>query len=181
MAEIHSITLWGTPEQKFCPKCKTYKDFDCFYRVNANKSNEIKDRKTGKMRDKRTHASWCIECRLKKSRASQKLLRESGEQVLLNKKWYANVRKRILKTRYGMTVEEYDALAELQNNLCAICGNPETTKHKKGTAKRLCVDHDHSSGKLRQLLCHNCNCGLGRFFDDPERLEKAVEYLRRHK
>jgi hypothetical protein len=180
VAENHSTVLWDVPPEKFCPKCRSWKILDKFYRLNNKPGTKIKDRKTGEMRDKRTHTSWCIDCRLVKSHYERKKLRESGEQAIINKRWYKNVRKRVLRSRYGMTPEEYDAMLKTQNGVCAICSQPETTKHKKGTAKSLSVDHDHKTGKRRDLLCHNCNCGLGRFMDDPIRLENAAAYLRRH-
>ncbi len=180
MSEDNSTVLFDSPPEKFCPKCKAWKGIDQFYRINKNGRTKVFDRKTGIKRDKRTHTSWCVVCRMVKTHADRKRQKESGENVVINKRWYGNARKRVLKTRYGMTVEEYDLMVSSQQGLCAICGNPETTKHEKGSVKRLSVDHDHKTGKRRDLLCHNCNCGLGRFLDDPIRLEKAAEYLRRH-
>ena len=78
-----------------------------------------------------------------------------------------------LKRMYGLTKDDYDRLLEAQNNGCAICGNP-CDIHKK-----LSADHDHQTGRVRGLLCHRCNTGLGCFRDDPNRLLKAVEYLMR--
>lgn len=82
-----------------------------------------------------------------------------------------------LKALYGITVDEYDAMLEKQNGRCAICGRTEG--HGK-RSERLCVDHCHDTGKIRQLLCKPCNTGLGCFGDDVDKLYAAVEYLRRH-
>lgn len=82
-------------------------------------------------------------------------------------------RARNLKRMFGMTLEEYDEKLFLQNNVCKIC------KKQCKTGKRLAVDHDHVSGKIRDLLCTNCNQGLGKFQDNPELLEKAAEYLKK--
>lgn len=79
-----------------------------------------------------------------------------------------------LKRMFGMSLEEYDNKAKQQNNVCAICGDV----CKSG--KRLAVDHNHKTGKIRDLLCGNCNGGLGKFQDNPELLIKAAEYLRKH-
>ena len=49
-----------------------------------------------------------------------------------------------------------------------------------GKVRKPAIDHDHRTGKIRQLLCHYCNCGLGSFEDNVERLNKAVEYLKKH-
>jgi len=78
---------------------------------------------------------------------------------------------------YGMTAEEYDNLFELQGRVCAICGEPETAKHQSGNIKRLCVDHDHETGKIRGLLCHRCNLGIGMLKDSPRILSSAIAYL----
>jgi hypothetical protein len=71
---------------------------------------------------------------------------------------------------YGMTPEELQALIDLQQDICAICGI-EADLH---------IDHDHATGKRRELLCTNCNNGLGRFKDSPVFLRAAIDYLQRH-
>ncbi len=72
-------------------------------------------------------------------------------------------------------------LAE-QDNKCAICNMPETRMARDGVNKtRLCIDHDHDTGAVRQLLCHDCNTGIGKFKDTPELVLKAADYLIKHK
>ena len=58
---------------------------------------------------------------------------------------------------------------EKQEGKCAICGSKDE--------KHLCVDHSHENGKIRKLLCENCNKGLGYFRDNPLVLENAINYL----
>lgn len=83
----------------------------------------------------------------------------------------AYARKHYLKKKYGITLEEFDALLEAQGGVCAICdGGPRPWPN-------LVVDHDHSTGRIRGLLCHPCNAGLGQFNDNPERLARALEYM----
>ena len=72
------------------------------------------------------------------------------------------------KSKYGITSEEYAAFVEQQNGVCAICEQPD---------RRIGVDHDHATGKVRGLLCNHCNRALGSFGDDPERLAQAIRYL----
>lgn len=60
---------------------------------------------------------------------------------------------------YGITADEYAALLQEQQGVCALCGGPETSI-VKGTVKALAVDHHHGSGKVRGLLCGKCNSGL---------------------
>lgn len=81
---------------------------------------------------------------------------------------------------YGTTLEEYNKKLIAQNGLCAICGNTET-RCIKGKISRLCQDHDHLSGKPREILCSACNSILGAAKDDIKNLEKAIQYLEKWK
>jgi hypothetical protein len=72
--------------------------------------------------------------------------------------------------KYGMTIAQFDAMFSAQDGRCAIC--------RETSATRLCIDHDHATGRVRKLLCHSCNVGLSRFRDNPALLEKAAEYIR---
>lgn len=80
-------------------------------------------------------------------------------------------REKLLMERYGITVQQYESMFEDQGGVCAICGKSCTT------GNRLAVDHSHADGRVRGLLCLNCNQGIGKFFDDPELLIKAAGYL----
>ena len=81
-----------------------------------------------------------------------------------------------LEQKYGITLEQYDAMALAQGGVCPIC-------HR--TPRTWSVDHDHSccdekascGGCVRGLLCNNCNAGLGLFRDDLEALARAINYL----
>jgi hypothetical protein len=64
---------------------------------------------------------------------------------------------------------------EEQNGACAICKG-----EGDGRWKKLCVDHDHKTGKVRQLLCRNCNVVLGQVGDNPNLLEEMIKYLQKH-
>lgn len=87
-----------------------------------------------------------------------------------------------LKYRYGITPEKYSELFHEQNGRCSICGNEETTRHNRSKKiQKLAVDHCHTTGNVRGLLCQDCNRGLGKFHDDPTRLQKAIEYLTKHR
>lgn len=74
-------------------------------------------------------------------------------------------------SRYGITGEQYNELINKQNGVCAICKT-------EGNKRSLSVDHDHRSGKIRGLLCHNCNLSLGLCHDSVETLQAAIEYLK---
>lgn len=81
------------------------------------------------------------------------------------------------KRVYGISVEEYLDLAEKQNFVCALCGNPNFAMRNVHSGC-LVVDHDHKTGKVRGLLCHNCNRALGLFHANPDLLQKASEYVK---
>lgn len=74
----------------------------------------------------------------------------------------------------------YDELAEAQDHLCAICRSPESARGRGGNLRRLSVDHCHRSGATRELLCLKCNILIGNADDNPEILEAAASYLRKH-
>lgn len=84
--------------------------------------------------------------------------------------------QRHFKKSYGLTYKEVLALREKQQNLCAICGQEGFMMNKR-VKSALNVDHNHKTGEVRGLLCHNCNRGLGLFQDDVERLKTAIAYL----
>jgi hypothetical protein len=76
-----------------------------------------------------------------------------------------------LRNTYGLDSEDYDRMVEAQQGRCAICA---------ATPSRLFVDHDHKSGKLRELLCLHCNSALGQIFDNPDLALGLAAYLLTH-
>jgi hypothetical protein len=139
---------------KTCSICKIEQPVDDFY--------NCKSRSSGKQ-------SRCKSCNIEETRRWRK--NNPGSQ-----------REVDLRHKYKMDQKAYDRMLTAQNGVCAICGRINDN------GKALSVDHDHSCcpGKrscgncIRQLLCGNCNNGLGRFKDDPMLLKKATEYLERH-
>lgn len=89
--------------------------------------------------------------------------------------WRANNARKAkgyqLKSKYGLSADDYDFLLMKQRGLCAICDG--------GTSGSgdLHVDHEHTTGKVRGLLCSRCNQAIGLLLDDPELLRRASEYL----
>lgn len=84
----------------------------------------------------------------------------------------ANARKFKLKSKYGITPEEYDVMFAAQKGLCFLCGKQEP----KGV--RLAVDHCHKEKRVRKLLCRVCNLLLGRIEADAQWLTRALDYLK---
>ena len=82
-----------------------------------------------------------------------------------------------MKKTYGIGIFDYYKMYESQCGKCSICGIERPNKGKDG----LVVDHNHSTGRVRELLCVHCNTGLGQLRDDVGRLQKAIEYLNKFK
>ena len=80
-----------------------------------------------------------------------------------------------LRTEFGISVHEYEEMNIRQGGLCAIC------KQTNASGKRLGVDHDHKTGKIRELLCSLCNTAIGELREDPDILRAAIAYLEKHK
>ncbi len=97
-------------------------------------------------------------------------MREYGAQ------WPLRIRDMNLKRRFGMSLEIYEKMLERQGGVCLICSDKETHK-LRGKVIPLAVDHCHVSGKIRGLLCKNCNTALGSFKDNPFIIGKALEYI----
>jgi len=85
-----------------------------------------------------------------------------------------NLRRAI--RQLGITAEEYEAALASQDGICAICGGGPTYTHH-----RLVLDHDHTTGAFRGLLCGRCNVLLSHALDDPALLHKAAAYLELHR
>jgi len=82
-------------------------------------------------------------------------------------------RERYLRTAYGLTTTAFSALLVGQGDACAICRTDSPNSHG------WCVDHDHATGKVRGILCHSCNSGIGALQDSATVIEAALSYLRR--
>ena len=116
------------------------------------------------MRDKKTgrRHSACKEC----DKARVKARHQANPE---------RTRNNDLKRNYGITLQEHQEMYKNQNGVCAICKSEGDGKWKK-----LCVDHDHKTGKVRQLLCRNCNMVLGQVGDNANLLEEMIKYLQKH-
>jgi Recombination endonuclease VII len=83
------------------------------------------------------------------------------------------------RKRLGITLEHLRDMHQAQEGVCGICGTPLSLD--RGSLTPACVDHDAVTGKVRQLLCRSCNSGLGQFYDNPEWLRMAADYIEFHK
>jgi hypothetical protein len=83
-----------------------------------------------------------------------------------------------LKKRFGISLEEFELMLESQKHVCAICGHPERSiDHRTKRVRSLAVDHCHTTGKIRGLLCSDCNTALGLLKDNPETMANMIIYI----
>lgn len=111
--------------------------------------------------------------------------RKRCEKHLAHYRDYANRnadrnRDKWLVRKYGISLAEYNHMFEEREGLCDLCGNSETARtgrYVQEAPNWLAVDHDHETGKVRGLLCRDCNVALGLLKDDSYLLRKAADYL----
>jgi len=84
------------------------------------------------------------------------------------------VRDAGLRRRFGISIEDYNEMLEAQGGVCYICKGRQVGDLTMG------VDHNHLTGKVRKLLCNNCNNMIGQSLDNPERLRAGAAYLEEH-
>ena len=114
-------------------------------------------------RSKKTEEEWRI-ARCEAVRRHREKLGPRGN--------YRQQRNKFLKRVFNISLDEYESMLIAQSGRCAICGMPDRP------SRALSVDHNHSTGKIRALLCHLCNVMLGSAKESEETLMKAISYLR---
>lgn len=137
----------------------------------------------------------CIDCKKEQNRKytervdynrthynkNKEEIRDKKKQYYHSMKYYDKNkqawRENQLKVKYGINSREYNEILQEQESMCKICKKP----HGEEKKKRLHVDHCHTTGKIRGLLCGNCNTGIGLFNDSKELLSLAIEYLKNSK
>lgn len=155
---------------KVCPRCTQEKPLT-EYRV-------VPGRGSGGF------SSYCYDC-TREYQAVYQRARRSGatpEEREASAAWFRNYRKErpeavrasMLRQSYGMDLDDYERIYDAQGGVCKICGTPDPGGRWNSS---LCVDHDHATGFVRGLLCHDCNVGLGFFDDSPEKMMAALQYL----
>lgn len=157
---------------KTCTKCGKHKKSSEFFKRNDTKSWQ-------------TLRSHCKDCTSKKT--STYYSENSEKYKSLSKEWYIKNRSRLveynknhkeetrqynLMKKYGIGLDDFDALLKIQGGLCAIC------KKSSGT-KPLFVDHCHKTGKVRGLLCGSCNSAIGLLKESTTSMTRAIKYLKK--
>jgi len=133
---------------KNCLRCKKLKELAAFSKHKINLKKGYKD----------GFQNYCKKCGSSYYQQHRKKIREKAKTSYLQK-------------TYNISLEDKKNLLILQLSKCAIC------KKKLELKSTTHIDHDHTSGKIRGILCHNCNRGLGYFKDNPRFLKTAIKYL----
>jgi hypothetical protein len=143
-----------------CPCCNEWKTLEDFYKWPSGTYG----------------ISWnCKECTKAKARANHKAKREKGaEHWESHRKTYRNG---YYKRTYGITLKEFEDILESQNSSCAICNEGLDINLDSRKAH---MDHNHTTGALRGILCARCNQGIGSFCEDKTKLKSAIEYLEKY-
>jgi hypothetical protein len=140
---------------KTCSRCKETRPLDAFWiERRRNKPKAV-----------------CKSCCVIIAREWRKNNPAAGRKRYVRDK--VAVRERHLIRKYSISLAQYDAMLKAQDGKCAICRTPETEQFK-GVFH---VDHCHSTGKVRGLLCRGCNHILGTVKDNPKTLQRAIDYL----
>lgn len=121
--------------------------------------------KSGHLKKRRVENSTCTQCEYERcKRRNKKIDKHSTKKQKLR--------------RYGLSIEQFDAMLVAQDNKCELCRIEFTYENN---FDRPYIDHDHVTNKVRSLLCSKCNSGLGFLLDSPELLLKASNYITYHK
>lgn len=119
----------------------------------------------------RERANELRQARRKKYPSQEKEATRAYYEKHPEKKERKNFRSRILLSGLDLSFEQYTVMLKKQKGVCAICG-------KQG-ARALAIDHDHTTGKIRGLLCGKCNTGIGMLGDTFETVRRAAAYLKK--
>ena len=148
---------------KNCTRCQQEKLFTEFFKGRINKDGS------------QGYGSKCRDCVREyqlelyhKLPVEKKRERKEKSVQALGKDYFKRYK---LNRYYNLTLEEFNLMYESQNGKCYIC-------EKKISGKEVKVDHNHLTGKVRKLLCHNCNTSLGLLNEDVKIFEKCIEYLK---
>ena len=163
---------------KRCKKCGTLKAFADFYRAAGTRDGFRGECKTCNAADKRQRYLADPQAVIARVKRWQQANPERVNAVQRARRARPEVKLRArqehLKRKYGMTIEQYDAMLEAQGGGCLICGRAPRDDIS------LHVDHDHTTGKIRGILCFCCNNALADFQEDVQLLAKAAAYLDGH-
>ena len=144
--------------KKNCSKCEIEKPFDEFYKMAPHKTRGV--------------------CSLQQKSAYQPKCKQCFKDAIRHKRnTIPNYQRSVdLKYNFGISLEDYNKMLELQEFKCDIC-----LRSCGEFSRNLAVDHNHVTGKIRGLLCGQCNTALGKVKEDKEILLRMINYIDKHK
>jgi hypothetical protein len=173
---------------KFCPTCQQTLNKADFYKRSGSCKECTKEKRRTLWRDDpegmraRARAYYAKDPEKHRHQKRLSMGRNPEKHQERNRKWLREhgkawrdardpraARDVQLRSLYGISIDEFEAMHAEQGGRCLICGDEP--------ARGLVVDHCHVTGEVRGLLCHICNCGLGSFNDSPHLLFRAIQYL----
>lgn len=143
---------------KTCTKCNETKELSNFYKAKNNLDG---------------HRNDCKECCAAYNKEWQKKNPEKARKAWRKAEAKSRDGFRRRASKYGLTKDQLKKMLDDANGVCAICGREPNNY--------LVIDHCHTSGKVRDVLCEPCNQALGLFADNIEYMQSAIEYLKKHK
>jgi len=158
-----------------CTKCRQLKPLIEFHKNKLGKGGLHCWCKECRKRYSQVHKVKAIEYRKKYYQTHKIEYAERGKKYSQTEEGKLYRRKQLLRNCYGLTLEQYDEMFENQNGVCAICGGTNVN------GRRLCVDHDHETEKIRALLCNYCNNLLGHAKENIVILQSTINYLKKYK
>ena len=151
-----------------CTKCNQNKETSEFHK-DKKKTNGL--------------TSWCKDCRNKaraekywKEPESQRKRSQDYRKTLTQEQRYISNRNTKLKQAYGLTHKQVEEMKRLQEYKCYVCSCNELEAGSKG----LVVDHNHTTGQIRKLLCSPCNTALGLLREDKNIFTSLIKYIEEH-
>ena len=151
-----------------CTKCLEIKSIDSFSRDKYKTTGRRSQCKECNKKDHIKRYTNDPEGQRNRSNTYRNNLRKINPEKLKESQ-----RKSALKKHYNLTLEEYNLKLQEQNGVCEICKTPPNKK-------QLAVDHCHKTGKIRKLLCANCNTALGLLYDDVNIITSLRNYIIKH-
>lgn len=143
---------------KVCKTCKTEKEFSEFYKKAKHPSRGIRVEGTTSEYD--SQCKVCFKARMQHKRDTIPGYRKNVD----------------LKHNFGITLDDYNEMLKKQNYRCEVC-----LRHESEFSRKLSVDHNHSTGKIRGLLCSQCNTALGKLREDEETINRLLKYIEKYK
>lgn len=154
-------------ECKKCKKEKPLQDFTKNSRLPSGYTNECKECHNAYLKNRRDGNPEVYE----KIKAQGARWRSDNPDA---------DRRKYLFRKFNITLEEYQDMLDKQGGVCGICGKEETVVRRSKSGKEmLAVDHCHTTGKIRGLLCFRCNTALGALGDSLEEIQRVVDYLKK--